>query len=94
MDLEEIQLQRADEQMSDPRSYRLHHKWEKDPWNTVHDRPPPRPKPRAKCFACDREPMPAGAYAGYCPNCAVAIRQYNTTDKRSDYQSPKYRDKK
>jgi hypothetical protein len=85
IDLDAIQVQRAQEQMRDSRCWRIV-RWrhERDSWAVKTDRPVPRQAPRERCIACGRS-RTGSHFRLYCGPCGLRVHKMGTCDGPRDF---------
>jgi hypothetical protein len=85
VNLEAIQLRRAEEQMRDERCYRIV-RWrhERDSWNVRTDRPVQHHAPRERCLGCGKDRR-GSHFASYCNSCGLRVHTAGTVEGPQDY---------
>jgi len=85
MDLETIQVDRADAQMLESRCWRLprnHH--DKDTWDVKSDHPVQLPTIREHCMGCGKK-RKRSKFQLYCNSCGFRIRRTGTYEGPQDF---------
>jgi hypothetical protein len=85
IDLDAIQLRRADEQMADERCYQIvKYRRERDLWEVAKDRARECPEPRDRCLGCGQQ-RKGSHYRSYCMSCGLRVHATGTIDSPQDY---------
>jgi hypothetical protein len=85
IDLDAIQARRAQEQMGEPRCWRIV-RWRRewDGWAVKTDRPVPHQAPRERCIACGRARKDSH-FTSYCTPCGLRVHRLGTCDGPQEF---------